>query len=246
MLASESDDYQLENKEKLIIEDLYQNGVLIGHKKTIKQDNGYYREFIYDANNQIMSDMKYFGKNQLIRGKIYQDGKVIQYIETDTDSYGNVHQVVMDNEHKIISHAKFDQLGRHISSLIYENNRVIGMKEFQYSGNGDIIEIVRNENYKIILERKLKTNRDNSDKTTPDTNSVIIEQHEIKTDENGKTHEIIYDANNNVVSDKEISKQKRVTPRPVTTAKTGTQTVQKTVKPGKITAFLFKILRRQK
>jgi hypothetical protein len=246
MLASEPDDYQLENKEKLIIEDLYQNGVLIGHKKTIKQNGGYYREFIYDANNQIMSDMKYFGKNQLISGKIYQNGKIIQYIETDTDSYGNVHQVVMDNEHKIISHAKFDQLGRHISSLIYENNRVIGMKEFQYSGNGDIIEIVRNENYKIILERKLKTNRDNSDKNTSDTNSVIIEQHEIKTDENGKTHEIVYDANNNILSDKEISKQKHTKPSPVVTITPVDQETQQTVKPGKITAFLSKILRRQK
>lgn len=246
MDTSESDDYQLENNATLIIEDLYQNDVLIGRKKTIKQSNGYYREIVYGVNNQIISDIKYFGQNQLISGKIYQDGKIIQYIETDTDSYGNVHQVVMDNEHKIISHAKFDQLGRHIGSLIYENNRVIGMKEFQYSDDGDIIEIVRDENYKVVLERRLKKNRDNSAKTAQNTSSVIIEQHEIKTDKNGKTREIIYDANNNIVSDKEISNPKRTNPRPILARKTDQSTPQKTVKINKIAAFLSKVLHQQK
>jgi hypothetical protein len=48
------------------------------------------------------------------------------------------------------------------------------------------------------------------------------------------------------VSDKEISKQKTTKPRPVAPVKTGPQATQKTIKPGKITVFLSKILHKQK
>lgn len=245
MFNSESDDYQLENDEKLIIEDLYQNGVLIGYKKTIKQPSGYYRELTYNANNQILSDMKYFGKNQLISGKTYQDGKIAQYIETDTDSSGFRHEVVMDANYKTISHSKFDKFGRYAGGIIYENHKIIGQKELNYSENGDIIEIVRDEKYHIVLERKLKTNHNNSDKTVPNTNSVIIEQHEIKIDDKGAKHKIVYDANNQIISDTEMPLMPPVAPKPITPKKTPPKSEKTTLK-GKIVVLLLQIFSRHK
>ena len=246
MVNSESDNYQLEHKEKLIIEDLYQGDVLIGHKKTFRQYNGYYREIFYNSENQIMSDKKYSATGHLISGKIYVNGKIAQYIETDTDSAGYRHEIVIDSDYKAVSHSKFDKFGRYAGGIIYENHKIIGQKELKYLENGDIIETVRDEKYKIVLERKINTNRNNFDKTVPTTNSVIIEQHEIKIDDKGAKHEIIYDANNQIISDTELAETQEHTPRPIINTQTDQPEIQKTSKKSKFFMFLAKMLHRQK
>ena len=246
MFNSESDDYQLEKTEKLIVENLYQNDVLIGYKKTIKQNNGYYREIIYDDKNQIISDKQYSDKGCLINGLIYTDGKVSHSIKTAIDSSGYRHELLMNTQHQIISHSKFDKLGRYVGGLIYENDKVVGQRELLYYDNGDVLEIIRNEKYKVVSERKLKDCHDNLDKTATNTNSVIIEQHEIITDKNGKTHKIIYDINNNIVSDQEIPQNTKPVAKYITTADKKTHTPEKTIQKSRILGFLLKLLHRER
>ena len=246
MLNSESDNYQLEHKEKLIIEDLYQDGVLIGHKKTIRQNSGYYREIFYNSENQIMSDKKYSATGHLISGKIYVNGKIAQYIETDTDSAGYRHEIVIDSDYKAVSHSKFDKFGRYAGGIIYENHKIIGQKELKYLENGDIIETVRDEKYKIVLERKIIANRNNFDKTVPTTNSVIIEQHEIKIDNDGKQHEIVYDANNQIISDKELPLISKPVPRAIVCTNKEQINTQKMSLKDKFATILSKILHLQR
>ncbi len=239
MFSSESDDYQLEKTEKLIIENLYQNNVLIGRKKTIKQNNGYYREFIYNDKNQIVSDKQYSVVGYLIKGEIYTDGKISHYIETDIDSSGFRHEVVMDIKHQIVSHSKFDKLGRYVGCLVYENGKLMGQKELKYSDKGEITEIVRNEKYKVILERKLNPNHN---KPEPETKAIIVEKHEIATDGNGRNHEIVYDANNIVIADKELPQH--IKPMPALSVQKETKPLahKKSAQNNKIIAFLCNLL----
>lgn len=239
MFNSESDDYQLEKTEKLIIENLYQNNVLIGRKKTIKQNNGYYRELIYNEKNQIISDKQYTVMGYLIKGKIYTDGKISHYIETDIDSSGFRHEVVMDTKHQIASHSKFDKLGRYVGCLVYENGKVIGQKELKYSDKGEITEIVRDEKYKVILERKLNPNHN---KPEPETKAVIVERHEIATDDNGKNHEIVYDANNTIIADKELPQRVKPISIPLMPKETKPVVQKQSAQNNKIIAFLCNLL----
>ncbi len=239
MFNSESDDYQLEKTEKLIIENLYQNNVFIGRKKTIKQTNGYYREIVYNDKNQIVSDKQYSVMGYLIKGKIYTDGKMSHHIETDIDSSGFRHEVVMDTKHQIVSHSKFDKLGRYVGCLVYENGKVIGQKELKYSDKGEITEIVRNEKYKVILERKLNPKHNKSE---TETKAVIVERHEITTDNNGRNHEIVYDANNTIIADKELPQH--IKPMPALPAQKEIKPLvqKKSAQNNKIIAFLCNLL----
>ena len=239
MFSSESDDYQLEKTEKLIIENLYQNNVFIGRKKTIKQNNGYYREIIYDDKNQIVSDKQYSVMGYLIKGKIYKDGKMSHHIETDIDSFGFRHEVVMDLKHQIVSHSKFDKLGRYVGCLVYENGKVMGQKELKYSDKGEITEIIRDEKYKVILERKLNPKHN---KPETETKAIIVERHEIATDSNGRNHEIVYDANNAIIADRELPQH--IKPLPATPAQNETKPLvqKKSAINTKIIAFLYNLL----
>lgn len=240
MFNSESDDYQLQDKDKIVIENLYQNGVLIGHKQTLKQSNGDYRETIYDTAGLILSDIKYMYSGQWTSGKIYNNGKIVKYLETDIDSAGARHEIELDTKYSVLSHKKFDVFGRFIGGIVYENNKIIGHKEINYLNNGEIIEIVRDNNYKIILERKLNHTQDKSHET--ETNAVLIEEQEIHTDAEGKKHKVIYNADHKIVSETELPKKGE----PRTINSENTNKAQNNNKMNIFTAFLTKILHKQK
>jgi hypothetical protein len=204
MFASESDDCILNNNDRMVFEDLYQEGALIGHKKTVRYYSGFYREVISDTKNQIMSDIKYSPTGQWVSGKIYKDGNIIKYLETDTDDHGCRHEVEMDAKLMVLSHKKFDKHGHHIGSIIFENNSVIGYKKMRYLDNGDVIETVFDDKYKPILTCKIKQESNSKALHEQNTNSILIEEHEIKIDDTGRKHKIVYDASNKVISDTEL------------------------------------------
>jgi len=261
MYLTESNDYHLEDSDKAVVEDLYQNGILIGRKTTIKQADGKYREIIHNTNNQVVSDIKYLSNGLWSSGKIYKNGKIIRYMETDTDNSGNRHEVILNDKNEILSHRKFDKFDRYIGGLIYENNKIIKQHEIQYikkdslNGEYDVFEIVRDNKYDVILKRQLKDNRQPNPEDrhkydlseTKTDSSVLVEHHEIQIDQNGERHEIIYDANHNILSDKTLAEQQTFKRRPIIDKTNDKKPEQKQVNiVNKIIGFLRKLAQIQK